>query len=150
MKMNVKGNDDFETPEHLFEQLNSIFKFTVDAACTLSNCQCKRGFFFDNGFNGLEESWESERVFCNPPFSNKADWIRKAHNEVQYNGCPICVMILPTNCMESESFQKYVYHNYFFEILKGRVSFIDPQTKQPKSGNNSGTVIVYFKKRIER
>lgn len=150
MKMNVKGNDNFETPDSLYDQLNSIFKFTVDVACTLSNCKCKRGFYIDNGFDGLEESWENERVFCNPPFSNKLGWIKKAHNAVQNEGCPICVMILPSNCMDGDAFQTYIYPYYHFEILRGRVSFIDPETKKPKKGNNSGTVIVYFKKKIER
>lgn len=150
MKMNVKGNDCFETPLHLFNQLDKIFCFTVDAACSTSNCKCQRGFYFDEGHDGLEESWQNERVFCNPPFSTKAKWIEKAHNSVQNDGCPICVMILPTNCIESEAFQKYIYPNYHFEVLKGRVCFIDPETKQPKQGNNSGTIIVYFKKRIER
>lgn len=35
-----------------------------------------------------------------------------------------------------------------YEVLEGRISFIDPATNKPKSGNNSGTVIVYFKKKI--
>lgn len=150
MKMNVKGNDNFETPDSLYDQLNSIFKFTVDAACTTSNCKCARGFFIDYDIDGLEESWDGERVFCNQPFSQKAKWIVKAHSAVQYGGCPICVMILPSNCMDGDAFQTYIYPNYHFEVLKGRVSFIDPETKNPKKGNNSGTVIVYFKKKIER
>lgn len=150
MKMNTKGNDNFETPDWLYNQLDSIFKFTVDAACTRSNCQCKRGFYLDNGFNGLEEDWYGERVFCNPPFSKKADWIKKAHKAVQEEGCPIVVMILPSNCIDGKAFQTFIYPNYHFEIIEGRVSFIDPETKKPKKGNNSGTIIVYFKKRIQR
>lgn len=150
MKMNQKGNDCFETPDEIYDQLDRIFNFTLDAACTLSNCKCEKGFYFDNGFDGLKESWGGERVFCNPPFSKKADWIRKAHKAVQSEGCPIVAMLLPSNCMDSEAFQNYIYPNYNFEILRGRVSFIDPETKKPKAGNNSGTVIVYFRKHITR
>lgn len=150
MKMNVKGNDCFETPDNIFNQLNDIFNFELDAACTSANSKCNSGFFYDEGLDGLKESWGGYRVFCNPPFSNKAKWIEKAHHAVQHDGCPICVMILPANCIDSEAFQEIIYPNYHFEILKGRVSFIDPETKKPKKGNNSGTVIVYFKKRITR
>ena len=57
MKMNVKGNDNFRTPDHIFKQLNDIFNFTLDAACTTEDCKCKRGFFYDNGIDALKMSW---------------------------------------------------------------------------------------------
>jgi len=88
------------------------------------------------------------RIFCNPPFSQKAKWIAKADYEVQEGGCPICVMVLPSLCMDTEAWHKYVEGKYHYEILKGRISFINPDTGKPQSGNNSGTVIVYFKKRV--
>ena len=78
MKMNVKGNDNFETPQELFNQLDAIFNFTVDAACTSENCKCPKGYYYDKGQDGLYADWGGERVFCNPPFSTKADFIKKA------------------------------------------------------------------------
>lgn len=57
MKMNVKGNDNFRTPQPLFDQLNQIFNFTLDAACTMEDCKCEKGFFFDQGINALEQNW---------------------------------------------------------------------------------------------
>lgn len=62
--------------------------------------------------------------------------------------CPICVMILPLNSMDTQAWHKFIEGKFHYEILQGRISFIDPETQKPKSGNNSGTVIVYFKKRI--
>lgn len=58
-------------------------------------------------------------------------------------------MILPLNSMDTKAWHKFIEGKFHYEILEGRVSFIDPETQKPKSGNNSGTVIVYFKKRIE-
>lgn len=98
MKMNVKGNDNFQTPDHLFKQLNDIFNFTVDAACTTKDCKCVNGFYYDRGIDALKVSWGNERVFCNPPFSQKAAFIEKAYNEVINGDCPVCVMVLPSNC----------------------------------------------------
>jgi len=89
------------------------------------------------------------RAFCNPPFSQKSEFIEKAYNEVLYGECPICVMILPILAMDTIAWHKYIEGIFHYEVLKGRISFIDPETMQPKSGNNSGTVIVYFKKKIE-
>lgn len=63
MKMNVKGNDNFRTPDHVFKQLNDIFNFTLDAACTLEDCKCESGFFYDYGVDAIQESWgEASRV----------------------------------------------------------------------------------------
>jgi site-specific DNA-methyltransferase (adenine-specific) len=148
MKINPKGkgNDVFQTPKFLFDKLNSVFQFTVDVACSSTNKLCDRGFCFDQGINGLEESWAGQRVFCNPPFSEKGKWMEKAHKEVS-DQCPVVVMILPTNSMDSKPWHEYVYGKYYYEILSGRVSFLDPETKEPASGNNSGTTIIYFWKK---
>lgn len=91
-----------------------------------------------------------ERVFCNPPFSKKAEFIAKAYDEVINGDCPVVVMVLPSNCQDSKAFQQYIKKNFFYETLSGRVAFIDPETGEPQQGNNSGTTIVYFKKDITR
>lgn len=57
MKMNVKGNDNFRTPDHVFNQLNRIFNFTLDAACTFEDCKCPKGFYHDEGIDALKISW---------------------------------------------------------------------------------------------
>lgn len=57
MKMNVKGNDGFETPDFLYRQLDRVFNFTLDAACTTANCKAPRGLYFDQGINALQTSW---------------------------------------------------------------------------------------------
>ena len=149
MKMNQKGrgNDEFCTPDYIFWQLNSIFKFELDAAANGDNhlCYC----YFTKEQNALTVSWQQARTFCNPPFSLKAEFIKKADYEVQNNNCPIVVMILPLNCMDTKVWHEVIEGRYHYEILKGRIAFIDPETQKPKKGNNSGTVIVYFKKRIE-
>lgn len=150
MKMNQKGRgeDGMQTPPQLYEKLNNIFQFNYDAACTRENCLCEDGAYFDEGMDGLKESWQGRRVFCNPPFSGKGTWIEKAVREVEENSCNIVVMVLPSNSMDSAPWHDFIYGKYHYEILRGRVSFIDPITKKPKTGNNSGTTIVYFMKKI--
>ena len=34
MNQKGKGNDNFETPDYIFNQLNKIFDFNLDVACT--------------------------------------------------------------------------------------------------------------------
>jgi phage N-6-adenine-methyltransferase len=145
MKMNQKGkgNDCFETPDYIFKQLDSIFNFQIDAACTILNKKCDICFT-----DALKADWLG-RTFCNPPFSKKAEFIKKANEQVQKGSCPICVMILPLNCMDTKIWHEVIENRYHYEILKGRIAFIDPETQKPRKGNNSGTVIVYFKKKVE-
>lgn len=150
MNQKGKGQDNFETPDYIFNQLNAAFNFEYDAACTTLNCKCPRGFFIDKGQNGLEESWANKRIFCNPPFSQKAAWIQKAYEEVIQGFCPLCVMILPILAMDTKAWHQFIKRGgVHYEELEGRISFVDPTTGKPKNGNNSGTVIVYFKKRIK-
>lgn len=151
MKMNQKGkgNDNFETPVYIYNQLNKIFNFELDVACNSDNCLCNVGFMQNLNIDALKTTWNNYRCFCNPPFSKKGDFIKKAHDEVLYHECPICVMILPLNSMDTRVWHEYIEGKFHYEILQGRISFIDPETKQPKKGNNSGTVIVYFKKKIK-
>lgn len=143
------NRDNYQTPAYIFEQLNNIFAFTHDAACNSDNCLAPVGFYHDKGIDGLAMSWKGARVFCNPPFSKKKDWIRKAHEEVSGGGCPVCIMILPLNCMSIASFQTYVIEKgYRYDILHNRIAFINPETCLPQSGNDTGTVIVYFLKKV--
>ena len=139
-KQKIK-KDDWRTPDWLFSQLHARFNFTVDAAADPLNDKIDR-FFAD----GLREDWNKERVFCNPPFSQKKDWIVKAYKEVSIKKCPLCVMILP-NCIDTQSFNHYIHKNFHWEHLPSRVSFWDENNK-PISGNPSGTIIVYFWKEI--
>lgn len=148
MNQKGRGQDCFQTPKHIFNQLNSIFNFTLDAAASDENHLCPI-YFKESIFGGLARSWWKHRVFVNPPFSEKADWMEKAHNEVLYGDCPLVVMILPSLCMDTVAFHKFVQDKFHYEVLEGRISFIDPETGKAKSGNNSGTVIVYFKKKIK-
>lgn len=146
---NVSHNDTFNTPDFIFDQLNRIYQFELDAACDSTNKKCQDGYRSNMGECGLSGTWGDLRVFCNPPFSQKSQWIKKAYDEVFNKNCPIVVMILPLNCMSTIDFYDVVIsNNIHYEILKGRIQFLNNETKEKVNGNNSGTVIVYFKKPI--
>ena len=63
MKMNVKGNDNFRTPQGLYDQLDKIFNFTLDAACTKEDCKAPRGLYHDEGVDALACSWGGNVYF---------------------------------------------------------------------------------------
>lgn len=138
-----KRNDSFETPNWLFNKLNARFNFTVDAASTEENKKCEKRLK-----DGLRDKWTG-RVFCNPPFSQKKEWMEKAHKSIESGECDLCVMLLPTNSMSSIFWHDFVFGKYHYEIISTRVNFIDPETKKEAIGADSGTTVIYFMKKID-
>lgn len=73
----ANGSDLWRTPRRLFNILNADFNFTRDAAASRDNRLTSR--FWDEQDNALEQNWEGERLFCNPPFSMVSEFLSKAH-----------------------------------------------------------------------
>lgn len=95
--------DDRALPPPVFSRLHERFRFTVDVAAAAHNTKLPRYYTREN--SGLEAGWARERVYCNPPFSNIAPWVRKAWSE---SSCPLVVMLLPANRTEQVWWQKWI------------------------------------------
>lgn len=128
----VRGPDD-ETDDRAthrtdFGPLDDRFGFTIDVAAAAHNTKCER--FYDYEANGLAQSWAGEVVWCNPPYSDIAPWIRKAWAE--YVDATI-VMLLPANRTE-QSFWQLMVEPYrdrpgsplTTQFLPGRMRFLAP------------------------
>ena len=46
---------EWSTPQELFDGLNAVYHFTLDAAATAENAKCKR--FFTREQDGLSKNW---------------------------------------------------------------------------------------------
>lgn len=86
--------DDRGTDPDLFAKLNRRFHFTLDVAAAPHNAKLPR--YFTRLMDGLAQSWEGERVWCNPPYSNIRPWVEKAWQE----RAELVVMLLPANRTE--------------------------------------------------
>lgn len=64
---------DCTTPKAFFAALNARYGFTLDGASSPDNALLPR---FST--EAAELSWEGERVFCNPPWSNIAPFVERA------------------------------------------------------------------------
>ena len=96
--------DDRGTTAELFDPLHAVHAFTLDVAAAPHNAKVPRYFTRDD--NGLAQSWAGEHVWCNPPYSDVASWVRKAWREAP--GCPVIVMLLPANRCEQRWWQDLV------------------------------------------
>jgi phage N-6-adenine-methyltransferase len=82
-------NDEYGTPWFFYQALDRIFSFTVDACASPLNAKHKR--YWTVKEDGLAQPWMDERVFFNPPYSDPAPWVKKAHEETLSGGCPVAV-----------------------------------------------------------
>ncbi|MBQ1430696.1 MAG: adenine methyltransferase, partial [Firmicutes bacterium] len=87
----TRQSDEWETPDTLFESLNTIFNFTLDAASSDDNFKLPKHYTIND--DGLSKSWEGERVFCNPPYSQVKKWVKKSYDE--RNKAEVIVLLIP-------------------------------------------------------
>ncbi len=135
--------DDRRTPDSLWLPLHAEFGFTLDAAASAENAKCER--FFTAADDGLSYSWQGERVWCNPPYSDCGAWVNKARIEF-IHGCDLIVMLLPANRTEQGWWQEHVEPMRQLNLVRsrflpGRIRFdvpegtyTDPRGNRPPFG----------------
>ena len=113
-----------------FAPLHERFRFTIDAAAAPHNARLERYWTIED--DALSQSWQGERVWCNPPYSDIRPWVEKAWTEYEA-GCRRIVMLLPANRTEQawwqdlvEPFQREMRNDFGVEFLRGRMRFDRP------------------------
>lgn len=118
-------SNEWDTPQKLFDQLNSEFNFTLDPCATPENAKCSK--FFTKADNGLAQSWENERVFCNPPYGREIKaWVKKA--AMQKKG--LVVLLIPART-DTSYFHDFIYGKSEIRFLKGRLKFGNSRNGAP-------------------
>lgn len=113
--------NNWETPQNLFNELNSKYHFTLDPCASDTNNKTPRYFTIDN--NGLIQPWNNERVFCNPPYNRQiSKWVEKCYKE-SIKGTQICLLI-PART-DTKYFHEFIYKkpNVRIEFIKGRLKY---------------------------
>ena len=117
-------SNEWETPQDLFDKLNTTYHFTLDPCSTHENAKCPKHYTIEE--NGLKQSWQGEIVFCNPPYGREiGKWVKKAYDEVML-GTKI-VMLIPAR-VDTKWFHQYIYNKepkIKVEFIKGRLKFIN-------------------------
>ena len=129
--------DDRALTVEAFARLNERFRFTIDAAASKANTKLDR--FFSEQNCGLAAPWASERVYCNPPFSDIRPWVEKAWGEAE---AELVVMLLPANRTEQGWWQDLIEPRrdrvgspLRTEFIQGRLCFLSPGETKIKPNN---------------
>ena len=109
--------DDWSTPQSVFDELNNEFHFTLDPCADEKNAKCIK--FFTREDDGLRQDWQTERVFCNPPYGRViGDWVKK----MSEGGARPCVGLLPART-DTRWFHDYIYGKAEIRFIRGRIKF---------------------------
>ena len=133
---------EWETPQELFNYLNFEFRFTLDPCATAESAKCEKYYTIDD--DGLNKSWEGEKVFMNPPYGRDIKkWIKKAHDEGQKPNTVVACLI-PSRT-DTKYWHEYCMKAWKIYFVKGRLKF---ENKFNVGGTNSApfpSAVVIFK-----
>nr|WP_248417976.1 DNA N-6-adenine-methyltransferase [Escherichia coli] len=111
------GSDDWRTPYRLFRNLHREFGFSMDGAATEHDTLLPR---FTNDIHN--QSWDGERVFCNPPYSDTKTFLAKASE------ADLAVFLIPYR-PHTTYWLKHIFTNplcHEIRILHRAVKFLPP------------------------
>ncbi len=127
-------SDNWETPQNLFDELNSIFNFTTDVCASADNKKCQH--YYDVEMNGLKQDWVGT-CWMNPPYGREIiKWMKKAY-ESSLNGTTVV-------CLVPARTDTKWWHEY---AIKGNITFIRGRLKFGGHKNSAPfpSAIIIFK-----
>lgn len=109
---------DWETPQELFEEIDSQFHFDVDVCATAENA--KLPVFFTPAQDGLSKKWAPRTCWMNPPYGREiGQWMKKALEESEKGATVVCLVPSRTDTAW--------FHDYAMKgeirFLRGRIKF---------------------------
>lgn len=133
----TEERNDWATPRSLITRLEKEFgKFDLDVCASHTNKVCER--FFDIEQNGLEQDWEGSLIWCNPPYSQKNEFIDKAYQEAK-KGTKIAILFPAFT--ETAWFRDLKAKSQWLLFLNGRLVFNEHEQKETAKFSS---VIAFF------
>ena len=133
-------SDEWETPEATFRKLDQEFGFDLDPCASDNNHKCEE--YYTKEQDGLKQSWEGRRVWCNPPYGRQiAKWVEKAHQESQRGA--LVVMLIPART-DTKWFHEWIYGKAEIRFIRGRIKFGGQKNNAPFP-----SMVVIFGKRAD-
>jgi phage N-6-adenine-methyltransferase len=122
----TSNTDEWGTPAALFDPLNQIYKFDLDACSTPELAKCEDHITPEK--DGLKASWKGRRVFINPPYSKMTLWAAKfiaGWKESEHQ-----LMLVPART-DTRWFQSILHLRPKIFFIKGRLRFTGGQHCAP-------------------
>ncbi len=113
-------SEEWETPQDLFDRLNHIFAFALDACATPKNAKCRH--YFTKADDALSRDWHVYgRIWLNPPYGRAiGSWLSKACSEARKGA--VIVALVPART-DARWWHTYVREKSNVFFLKGRLKY---------------------------
>lgn len=113
----------WETPQDLFDKLNSKYHFDYDVCAIPENAKCEK--YYTPEIDGLKQQWGG-CCWCNPPYGREVSkWVEKAATSSAK-----VVMLLPART-DTKWFHEWVLPYAEIYFIKGRLKFGDSKNSAP-------------------
>lgn len=131
-----KTKDEWYTPKYIVDMFG---KFDLDPASNEYNSKrLNIPKYFSKENSALDKEWYG-RVWLNPPFSLKNEFIAKAREQVDKGNCEVFIL-LPMR-METIAVHKHIMNRANLFIPNGRISFETPEGKTLGTPNFASVII---------
>lgn len=116
-------SEEWETPQAVFDRLDAVFDFELDAAATPENAKCAR--YFTKADDALALDWSPyRRIWLNPPYGRGvARWMAKARAEALKNRLIVCLVPART---DTAWWHEHVHGRALTSFVRGRLKFSHP------------------------
>jgi len=132
-------SSEWETPQWLFDRLDSLFHFELDVCASDSTAKCQQ--YFSVKEDGLKQEWRGS-CWMNPPYGREIGrWVEKAYLSSLDEGATV-VCLLPART-DTLWWHKYCSKGEVY-FLKGRLKFSNSKTSAPFP-----SAIVVFRKSVK-
>lgn len=124
------NKDDWETPWWLVKALErrlSIPYFDLDPAASSENKKARAFYDGIEGLDGLKMPWNGY-VFCNPPYSGIAQWVKKGYEEAKSGRANVTMLIAART--DTRWWWDYVRWGRV-SFIKGRIKFVGATSGAP-------------------
>lgn len=130
----------WQTPDNIFNELDKEFNFTLDPCCQHDSAKCAK--HYTPVEDGLTKDWSKDVTFVNPPYGRELKkWVEKSYNEFKKGGT--VVMLIPART-DTSYFHDFIYNIAEIRFLRGRIKFINPETKTPGDSAPFPSMVVVF------
>lgn len=128
-----ESKQDYCTPDEFLDAVRAYFnipEFDCDLAASDDNCVCLP--YFTEKMNSIGQNWKIGDGYnwCNPPFENIQEWVKKAEMEWKFNQART-IMLLPAG-VGSNWFRDYCHERTWVLFLNGRITFKGANSCYPK------------------
>lgn len=137
-----QGKDNWRTPEEFFLYVQRRFNVTFEADCAASkeNALCPLFCTEERSFFSTPDSFFIDRVcWLNPPFSQMKEFTDRV---IHLTNKGATIFMLVPGSIETRFFHRMLENDKHVDgLVKGRISFVDPDTGKKASGNPVGSVL---------